>query len=108
MAGRNPERLAGLIMEALAKSGQRGLLLTGWGGLRTASTPDSVFVTDSAPHSWLFRAWLPWCITAGANDGGRVARRRAQRGCPFCLRSALWGARIKALGLGRTPFRKSA
>ena len=35
MAGRNPEQLARLIMEALAKSGQRGLLLTGWGGLRT-------------------------------------------------------------------------
>jgi sterol 3beta-glucosyltransferase len=35
MAGRNPERLAKLVLDALAKSGQRGLLLTGWGGLYT-------------------------------------------------------------------------
>ncbi len=34
MAGRKPEQLAQLILEALARSGQRGLLLTGWGGLR--------------------------------------------------------------------------
>ena len=35
-------------------SGQRGLLLTGWGGLRTADLPGHVFVLNSAPHSWLF------------------------------------------------------
>ena len=39
MAGRNPEQLARLILEALTKSGQRGLLLTGWGGLRTDWRP---------------------------------------------------------------------
>ena len=54
MAGRNPEQLARLTLEALAKSGQRGLLLTGWGGLRTDLAQDNVFVVDSAPHSWLF------------------------------------------------------
>jgi len=36
MAGRNPEQLASLTLEALAKSGQRGLLSTGWGGLHTS------------------------------------------------------------------------
>ncbi len=54
MAGRNPEQLAKLILEALAKSGQRGLLLTGWGGLRSELVPDNVFVVDCRPHGWLF------------------------------------------------------
>ena len=54
MAGRRPEQLAGLVVEALATSGQRGLLLTGWGGLRAGSVPGNVFVLDAAPHSWLF------------------------------------------------------
>ena len=34
MSGRNPERFAEIILAALEKSGQRGLILSGWGGLR--------------------------------------------------------------------------
>ena len=33
MAGRDPQRLAALVSDALALSRQRGVLLTGWGGL---------------------------------------------------------------------------
>ena len=50
MAGRNPEQLTQLTLAALAKSGQRGVLLTGWGGLRTELLPNNVFVVDAAPH----------------------------------------------------------
>jgi UDP:flavonoid glycosyltransferase YjiC (YdhE family) len=54
MAGRRPQELATLAIQALAQSGQRGLLLTGWGGLRPEAAPDNVLVVPSAPHSWLF------------------------------------------------------
>jgi UDP:flavonoid glycosyltransferase YjiC (YdhE family) len=54
MGGRNPEDFAAIVLQALAKSGQRGLLLTGWGGMNVMSVPDNVFVVNSAPHSWLF------------------------------------------------------
>jgi sterol 3beta-glucosyltransferase len=105
MAGRNPERLAGLIMEALAKSGQRGLLLTGWGGLRTASTPDSVFVTDSAPHSWLFPRMAAVVHHGGAGTTAEGLRAGVPNVVvPFVFDQPFWGARIKALGLGPDPI----
>ena len=54
MAGRSPEELSRLIVEALARCGRRGVLLTGWGGLHAGQAPDNVFVAESIPHSWLF------------------------------------------------------
>jgi sterol 3beta-glucosyltransferase len=105
MAGRNPEKLARLITEALAKSGQRGLLLTGWGGLRTDLVPDSVLVVDSAPHSWLFPR-----MAAVVHHGGAGTTAEGLRAgvptviVPFVLDQPFWGARVKALGLGPDPI----
>jgi len=105
MAGRNPEQLARLIMEALAKSGQRGLLLTGWGGLRTELIPDNVFVVEAAPHSWLFPR-----MAAVVHHGGAGTTAEALRAgvptviVPFILDQYFWGARVKALGLGPAPI----
>ena len=105
MAGRNPEQLAKLILEALAKSGQRGLLLSGWGGLRTESVPDNVFVVDSAPHSWLFPR-----MAAVVHHGGAGTTAEGLRAglpsviVPFVLDQPFWGARVKALGLGPDPI----
>ena len=105
MAGRNPEQLATIIMEALAKSGQRGLLLTGWGGLRTELVPDNVFVVDSAPHSWLFPR-----MAAVVHHGGAGTTAEGLRAgvpsviVPFVLDQPFWGARVKALGLGPDPI----
>ena len=105
MAGRNPEKLAILALEALAKSGQRGLLLTGWGGLRTELVPDNVFVLDAAPHNWLFPR-----MAAVVHHGGAGTTAEALRAgvpsviVPFVLDQPFWGARIKALGLGPDPI----
>lgn len=105
MAGRNPEQLARLILEALAKSGQRGLLLTGWGGMRTEWVPDNVFVVDSAPHSWLFPR-----MAAVVHHGGAGTTAEGLRAgvptviVPFVFDQPFWGARVKALGLGPDPI----
>jgi sterol 3beta-glucosyltransferase len=105
MAGRNPEQLAQLIIEALAKSGQRGLLLTGWGGLRADSAPDNVFVVDSAPHRWLFPR-----MAAVVHHGGAGTTAEGLRAgvpaviVPFAFDQFFWGARIKTLGLGPDPI----
>lgn len=105
MAGRNPEQLAELILDALAKSGQRGVLLTGWGGLRAGQAPDTVFVLDSAPHSWLFPR-----MAAVVHHGGAGTTAEGLRAgvptviVPFVFDQLFWGARIKALGLGPDPI----
>jgi sterol 3beta-glucosyltransferase len=105
MGGSNPQQLAELILAALAQSGQRGLLLTGWGGLRAGSTPDSVFVLDAAPHSWLFGR-----VAAVVHHGGAGTTAEGLRAgvptvvLPFLFDQPFWGARIHALGLGPAPI----
>jgi sterol 3beta-glucosyltransferase len=109
MSGRQPEKLAKLVLEALAQSGQRGLLLTGWGGMRLLSVPDSVFVVDSAPHGWLFPR-----MAAVVHHGGAGTTAEGLRAgvptliLPFAVDQAFWGKRVKALGVGPEPipFRK--
>ena len=105
MAGRKPEQLAGLVLEALAGSGQRGLLLTGWGGLRAEAVPGNVYVLDAAPHSWLFPR-----MAAVVHHGGAGTTAEALRAgvptviLPFAFDQPFWGARVNALGLGPAPI----
>jgi sterol 3beta-glucosyltransferase len=54
MGSRNPEQTADLILEAIARTGQRAILQSGWGGLSKTNLPDSVLVVDAVPHAWLF------------------------------------------------------
>ena len=96
---------ARLILEALAKSGQRGLLLTGWGGMRTDSVPENVFVVDAAPHRWLFAR-----MAAVVHHGGAGTTAEGLRAgvptiiVPFVFDQPFWGARVNALGLGPAPI----
>ena len=105
MAGCNPEQLFKLVSEALVKSSQRGLLLTGWGGLRTELMPNNVFVADAVPHSWLFPR-----MAAVVHHGGAGTTAEGLRAgvptviIPFAFDQSFWGARIKELGLGPEPI----
>jgi sterol 3beta-glucosyltransferase len=104
MAGRNPQGLARVVSQALAESGQRGLLLTGWGGLRAELLPGNLFVVESAPHSWLFPR-----MSALVHHGGAGTTAEGLRAgvpavvVPFAFDQPFWGARLKALGLGPQP-----
>ena len=105
MSGREPERLAKLVLEALAKSGQRGLLLTGWGGMRALSVPDSVFVVEAAPHGWLFPRMAAVVHHGGAGTTAEGLRAGAPTVIlPFAVDQAFWGKRVKDLGVGPEPI----
>jgi sterol 3beta-glucosyltransferase len=54
MSHENPERQTRLALRALELSGQRGVLLTGWGGITPISAPSTIFFADNVPHAWLF------------------------------------------------------
>lgn len=105
MAGRNPQRLAEIAIEALKKTGQRGILATGWGGLDVSSLPPTVLKIDQAPHSWLFPR-----VSAVVHHGGAgttAAGLQAGRPTiitPFMVDQPYWGERVHALGAGSKPI----
>lgn len=105
MGGQQPERLATLVIEALARSGQRGVLLTGWGGLKAGSVPETVCVVDAAPHSWLFPR-----MAAVVHHGGAGTTAEGLRAgvptviVPFLVDQPFWGRRVAALGVGPAPL----
>lgn len=45
---------AEVVLEAIEKSGQRGLLAKGWGGLKAEDLPNTMMMLDEVPHDWLF------------------------------------------------------
>lgn len=101
MGGSHPQQLARLIAEALSASGQRGVLLKGWGGLHAEMLPGNVFVLDAAPHAWLFPR-----MAAVVHHGGAGTTAEGLRAgvptviIPFAFDQSFWGARVKALGVG--------
>jgi UDP:flavonoid glycosyltransferase YjiC (YdhE family) len=105
MGGRSPEDVAATVLKALEKSGQRGLLLTGWGGMNVMRVPDNVFVLSSAPHSWLFPR-----MAAVVHHGGAGTTAEGLRAgvptviVPFIVDQSFWGKRVQALGVGPEPI----
>ncbi len=105
ISGRDPGKTTQVILDALAQSGQRGILATGWGGLQTRALPDTVFKIESAPHDWLFPQ-----MAAVVHHGGAGTTAAGFRAgvptiiCPFFGDQPFWGRRVAALGVGPAPI----
>lgn len=54
MHAEDPARNTRLALRALELTGERGLLLTGWGSLTAQPAPPNVMFVDNVPHGWLF------------------------------------------------------
>jgi sterol 3beta-glucosyltransferase len=96
---------ARVVLEALARTGQRGVLALGWGGLRAGRLPDTVLATEAAPHDWLFPQVAAVVHHGGA--GTTAAGLRAGRPtvvCPFLGDQPFWGAVVHARGVGPRPI----
>lgn len=105
MGGENPEAMANLTIEALCQSGQRGVLLRGWGGLKPEMVPAEILVVDSVPHSWLFPRMAAVVHHGGAGTTAEGLRAGVPNFIvPFVFDQSFWGARVKALGLGPEPI----
>jgi len=105
MGRKDPARFATIVLDALSESGQRGLLLAGWGGMRPLTIPGTVFTIDSAPHNWLFPR-----MAAVVHHGGAGTTAEGLRAgvptviVPFIVDQPFWGKRVRALGVGPEPI----
>lgn len=102
----NPEHYTRLALRALALSGQRGLLLTGWGGLARQTTTADVFVVEDVPHAWLFPRVAAVVHHGGAGTTGAALRADVPNiVVPFAsVDQVAWAERVATLGVGpRAP-----
>jgi sterol 3beta-glucosyltransferase len=95
-----------LVIEALKRSGQRGILATGWGGMtKMDSIPEDTFILESAPHSWLFPQ-----MAAVVHHGGAGTTAAGLRAgvpgiiIPFSNDQFAWGRRAYELGVASKPI----
>jgi sterol 3beta-glucosyltransferase len=105
MAGRKPERMTNIVIDALKKIEQRGIIATGWGGLSADDLPETIYKIDKVPHDWLFPQVAAVVHHGGA--GTTAAGLRAGKPsviCPFLIDQPLWGARVHSLGVGPKPI----
>ena len=105
LSSRKPEQTADLILQALVQAKQRAIILSGWGGLRIVDLPDTVFVIDSVPFSWLFPR-----VAAVVHHGGAGTTSAGLRAgvpsivIPFFGDQPFWGQCIAELGVGPAPI----
>jgi UDP:flavonoid glycosyltransferase YjiC (YdhE family) len=105
MVNRKPEETADLVLQALARTSQRGILSSGWGGLKKEELPETVFMIGSIPHTWLFPK-----MAAVVHHGGVGTTAAGLRAgipaivTPFMGDQPFWGQRIYELGVGPRPI----
>jgi sterol 3beta-glucosyltransferase len=105
IAGSDPEGKTRLVLAALEQSGQRGIVASGWGGLKAETLPEHVLMIEQAPHDWLFPRVQAVVHHGGA--GTTAAGLRAGKPtiiCPFFGDQPFWGQRIYELGAGPKPI----
>jgi sterol 3beta-glucosyltransferase len=105
MGSRNPQEAGQLAVEALERSGQRGILASGWGGISLSNLPQNVHLISSIPHTWLFER-----MSAVVHHGGAGTTAAGLRAgvpsiiIPFMGDQPFWGKRVADLGVGPMPI----
>lgn len=105
MVNRKPGETADLVLQALARTGQRGVLSAGWGGLQKENLPETVFMIGSIPHSWLF----PKMAAVVHHGGVGTTAAGLSAGVPAIVTpyfgdQPFWGQRVYQLGVGPRPI----
>ncbi|KAF7805259.1 sterol 3-beta-glucosyltransferase UGT80A2-like [Senna tora] len=99
------EKMTKIIVGALDKTGQRGIINKGWGGLGNLEKTKSVYVLEECPHDWLF----PRCIGVVHHGGSGTTAAGLRAACPttvvpFFGDQQFWGERVHARGVGPPPI----
>lgn len=105
MVDQEAEAVTKIVLQALASSGRRAILLGGWSRLGQGKLPESILRVDWAPHSWLFPR-----MAAVVHHGGAGTTAAGLRAgvpdviVPYFADQPFWAGRVRALGVGPEPI----
>lgn len=109
MVTRDAARLTATVLEALRRTGQRGLLQRGWAGLGADELPAWALAIDEAPHEWLFPQMAAVIHHGGAGTTAVALRAGVPAlAIPFTADQPFWGWRAHQLGVGPPPLAAAA
>ncbi len=100
------ERYVEMALDALDRSGQRGVILVGDGSGRTETRrSDQFFLLNAVPHDWLF----PQMAAVVHHGGAGTTHEGLRAGVPTVTVPAFadqpfWGRRVVQLGVGPAPI----
>lgn len=104
MVNRDKEKIDRIVRESLKRTGNRGIILSGWSGVQQSSSRDLLYL-DAAPHGWL----LPRCKSVIHHGGAGTTGAGLRAGIPnvivpFLGDQPFWGQRVHAIGAGPKPI----
>src|SRR5690606_3413075 len=104
---KKPNKIKEMIEEALAKTGQRGLFITGSSGMDVQHTSNHIFSVNSVPHTWLFPRTSGVTHHGGAGTTAAVLKAgKPMLICPFTGDQPFWANRMHKLQLSTAPLRE--
>ncbi|MGD1910152.1 MAG: glycosyltransferase [Rivularia sp. (in: cyanobacteria)] len=107
MGGEEAQKISQIALKALDKTQQRGIFLSGWGGIKN-SLPDTIFQIDNIPHSWLFPQMS--CIVHHGGAGTTAATFRSGVPVvivPFFGDQPFWAYQAAKLGVSPPMINKN-
>jgi len=109
MIHRDADRIYQTVLDAIKRTKNRAIILSGWSDFQDLPLPENVLVMDAIPHDWL----LPQCKIIIHHGGAGTTAAGLRSGIPnlvisFAADQPFWGARIHAIGAGprSIPVRK--
>jgi len=99
-----PEDAADMVVRALERTGQRGVVYAGWGGLAKREFPRTILMVESLPHRRLFPRMAAVVHHGGAGTtGASLSAGVPTVVTPFFGDQPFWGCRVYDLGVGPKP-----
>jgi len=99
-----PEKITEIVLKALSHTGQRAIIVKGWGGMEPEKS-DNLYSLSYVPYDWLFprvRAVIHHGGFGTTDSGLRAGKPTLI--CPFFMDQPFWGKRVFDLGAGPKPI----
>jgi len=104
MVNKDAKRIDKIVRESLKQTNNRGIILSGWGVIKSESSSDLLYL-ESVPHDWL----LPKCKMIIHHGGAGTTSASLRAGipnvvAPFTADQPFWGRRVHTIGVGPKPI----